>query len=232
MQEKALEIASHITHPVTVAAFALVFAAFSFALSIKAKKPRIAWLLAIAIMILGLAPLLASVFLQSQGIYRVHIVVVGPDEQPLNDAEITTSIGGEIKKTSGGWELDIPPQVRPADRKVTIYASVKDGFVAGSSTLFLADDFYPPARVPLKALPEAMIRGIVTDPSGRSVAGARVSIPGYGDTVISDEAGNFALYAHAPYGKMVTVHAEKGNLLADLPEPAGHTQINVKLHAP
>ena len=230
MQEKALEIASHITHPVTVAAFALVFAAFSFALSIKAKKPRIAWLLAIAIMILGLAPLLASTFLESQGIYRVHIVVVGPDEQPLNDAEITTSIGGEIKKASGGWELDIPPQVRPADRKVTIYA-VKDGFVPGSSTLFLVDDFYPPARVPLKALPEVMIRGIVTDPSGRSVAGARVSIPGY-DTVISDEAGNFALHAHAPYGKMVTVHAEKGKLLANLPEPAGYTQINVKLHAP
>jgi hypothetical protein len=42
MQEEALKLASHITHPVTVAAFALVFAAFALK---AASRPRNrAWL--------------------------------------------------------------------------------------------------------------------------------------------------------------------------------------------
>jgi len=75
MQEQALKIASHITHPATVAAFALVFASSAFALALRAKKPRIAWVLAAGIIALGLAPLAASTFLQSQGLYRVRVTV-------------------------------------------------------------------------------------------------------------------------------------------------------------
>jgi hypothetical protein len=73
VQDQALKIASHITHPVTIAAFALVFAATALALALRAKKPRIAWVLATGIIILGLAPLAASTFLQSRGIYRVRV---------------------------------------------------------------------------------------------------------------------------------------------------------------
>ena len=134
MQEEALKLASHITHPVTVAAFALVFAAFALSASLKAKKPRLAVILAIAIVLLGLAPLAASTFLQSRGVYRVRVIVLGLDKQPVHDAEVTT-MGGEIKKADGSWELEIPPQTRPADGKLSLFASVKDAFLAGSSTL-------------------------------------------------------------------------------------------------
>jgi hypothetical protein len=72
----------------------------------------------------------------------------------------------------------------------------------------------------------------VTDPAGRSVAGARVSVPGYSGAVVTDKEGSFALPAHAPYGKIVTLHAEKGIFFADLPEPAGKGQITLKLHPP
>src|SRR5712671_2324306 len=98
MQEQALKIASHITHPVTIAAFALVFASSAFALAFRAKKPRIAWVLAVGIIILGLAPLAASTFLQSRGVYRVRVSVLGTDKQPVDDALVTSSIGGEPKK--------------------------------------------------------------------------------------------------------------------------------------
>ena len=171
MQEEALRLASHITHPVTVAAFALVFAAFALGAALKNKKPRLAVILAIAIVVLGLAPLAASTFLQSRGVYRIRVVVLGPDKQPVHDAEVTT-MGGEIKKADGNWELEVPPQTRPADGKLSLFASVKDAFLAGSSTLVLADDYYPTATIQLAPLPEVVFRGIVKDELGRSVAGA------------------------------------------------------------
>jgi hypothetical protein len=123
MQEQALKIASHITHPASVAAFALVFAAAAFALALRSKKPRIAWSLAIGIIILGLAPLAASTLLQSRGVYRVRVVVLGRDRLPVDDAHVTSSIGGEPKRVENGWEFDIPPQSRPADGELKLFAS-------------------------------------------------------------------------------------------------------------
>src|SRR5713101_5468291 len=125
MQQEALKIASHITHPVTIAAFALVFAAFALGLALRAKRPRMAWILAAGIIVLGLAPLAAATFLQSQGVYRVRIIALGPDQLPIENAHVTSSIGGEPKKVEGGWEFDVPPQTRPADGKVVLFASEK-----------------------------------------------------------------------------------------------------------
>jgi hypothetical protein len=222
MQEEALKLASHITHPVTVAAFALVFAAFALGMALKAKRPRLAVILAIAIVVLGLAPLAASTFLQSRGVYRVRVIVLGLDKQPAHDAEVT-SMGGEIKKADGSWELEVPPQTRPADGKLALFASVKNAFLAGNSTLVLADDYYPTATIQLAPLPEVIFRGIVKDALGKSVAGAHVSISGYQDIATTNEMGNFELPAHAGEGQMVSVHAEKGNLVEDLSVPAGAT---------
>ena len=222
MWEKALEIASHITHPATVAAFALVFAAFALAAALKARRPRLAMILAVTIVVLGLAPLAASTFLQSRGVYRIRVVVLAPDKQPVHNAELST-VGGEIKKADGSWELEIPPQTRPADGKLSLFASVKDAFLAGSSTLVLADDYYPTATIQLAPLPPVIFRGIVKDELGKSVAGAHVSISGYQEIATTNEMGNFELPAHAAEGQMVSVHAEKGNLVADLSVPAGAT---------
>ena len=108
MFEKALEIASHITHSATVAVFAAVLAAYLFSLAIKKRKSHITWLLAAVVLILGLAPLLSSAYLQSRGIYRVRAVVLGTDKLPDNDAHVISSNGGEPKKVEGGWEFDVP----------------------------------------------------------------------------------------------------------------------------
>jgi hypothetical protein len=75
MEEQALalvlKIAGHIGHPVTIAAFALVIAVSVFALAHRAKRPFMAWIVAAGIIVLGVAPLLASAFLQSRGVYHV-----------------------------------------------------------------------------------------------------------------------------------------------------------------
>jgi hypothetical protein len=221
MQEHALKIASHITHPVTIAAFALVFAASAFALALRAKKPRIAWVLAVGIIVLGLAPLAASTFLQSRGVYRVRVAVLGPDRSPIEDAHVSSSIGGEPKKVENGWEFDIPPQSRPADGKLKLCASVNYAFLAGRSTLILGEDYFPTAEIQLDRDTSAIIRGDVIDEHSRPVAGAHVWIPGYPDNAVTDERGNFVLPAHAADGQVVRLRAQKDQLNADISTPAG-----------
>jgi hypothetical protein len=232
MQEQALKIASHITHPVTVAAFALVFASSAFALALRAKKPRIAWILAAGIIILGLAPLVASTFLQSQGLYRVRVVVLGTDKLPDNDAQVISSNGGEPKKVEGGWEFDIPPQSRPADGKLKLFASEKNAFLAGSSTLVLDKDYFPTVEIRLDLDTSAIVRGDVIDERRRSVAGASVSIPGYSDVATTDAMGNFVLPAHAADGQVVRLRAQKGQLAADVSVPAGNAPVELMLKRP
>ena len=209
-----------------------MFAAFAFGLAVQARKLRLAYILAVAIVVLGLAPLVSSMFLQNKGVYRIRVVVLGPDSQPVSAAEVSTSTGAEIKKANGNWEVDVSPQTRPADGKVTVFASVKDSFLAGDATVTLSDEYYQSLTIRLAPLPDATIRGIVTDSVGRSAAGAKVSVPGYRDVAVTDQNGNFALPAHAPNGKMTRVHAEKGGLVADLSCPAGNGQVELNLHRP
>jgi hypothetical protein len=111
MLTKALELAAQITHPVTAAIFAAVLALIaliSLSKGGKKKPPQIAWALSAIIFLLGLSPLLASTYLDSRGIYRVRIEVSNPAKEPVHDAEITSSAGGELKKTDAGWEFTIP----------------------------------------------------------------------------------------------------------------------------
>ena len=221
MWEKALEIASHITHPGTIAVFTAVLAAFLFTVAFKKRQSRIPWFLAAAILLLGLAPLLSSTYLLSRGVYIVRVFVLGIDKQPIDDARVTTSAGGEPKKIQGGWEFDIPPQSRPADGKVKFFASVRDAFLAGNSTLVLDKDYFPSVEIQLEQDTSAMVRGDVIDDHGRSIVGARVSIPGYPDVAVTDGMGNFVLPAHAADGQIVQVRAQKDRLVGTMSVPAG-----------
>jgi hypothetical protein len=221
--KKALEFASHITHPVTVAVFAAILAAFLFTIAIKKRQSGITWLLAVVVLLLGLAPLLSSTYLQSRGLYIVRVFVLGPDKQPVDDARVTSSSGGEAKKIQGGWEFDIPPQSRPADGKLKLFASVKNAFLTGDSTLVLDRDYFPAVEIQLDRDTSATVRGDVIDERRRFIAGAHVWIPGYSDGILTDAMGNFVLPAHAADGQMVRLHAQKDQLTADVSTPAGRS---------
>jgi hypothetical protein len=214
--EKALEMASRITHPYSVAAFALVFAAMALLFALKAKKPRIAWLLAAALLVLGISPLVASTYLESRGIYHIRVVILGTDGQPVNKADLLSSAGGELKQANGNWEFDLAPQVRPSSGLITFYASVKDAYLAGNSSLALEEDYFPTVTIQLVPMPSVILRGIVVDENGKAAAGARVAVSGYSDIAIADEMGNFSLPAHHAEGQLVTIRAEKGDRVAEL----------------
>ena len=177
--------------------------------------------MAAGIIVLGVAPFAASAFLQSRGVYHVQVVLLRPDQSPVEIAQVKSSNGGELKMVGGGWELDIPPQARPADGKVTLSAAVKDEFLKGASTLVLAHDYYPTVTIQLVADASAMVRGVVVDEDMRAVAGATVSIDGDSEVAVTDQKGNFVLPAHAGKGQMVEIHAQKGPLTGHLSAPAG-----------
>ncbi len=218
----ALKVAGHIGHPLAVAAFALVSAAFAFALALRAKEPLMAVIVAAGIVVLGVAPFAASAFLQSRGVYHVQVDVLEPDQSPAEIAQVKSSNGGKPKMAGSGWELDIPPQARPADSKITLSASVKDEYLKGASTLVLDRDYYPTVTIQLVGDASAKIRGVVVDEDLRAVAGATVSIAGYSDVAATDEKGNFVLPAHpVKQGQMVEVCAQKGQLTGRLSAPAG-----------
>jgi len=220
----ALQIASQVKEPIPVAAIGLVFMVIMF-LSVRRAKKSIAIsllsILAIGVILACLAPLAAQVFLQSRGLYRVRVIAMDPDRLPAADSKVTSSIGGEPKKTDAGWEFDIPPQSRPADGKVTFYASVKGAFLSGNSTLVLEKDYFPTVQIQLGRDTSAKLWGTVVDDSRRSVAGAQVSIAGYSDIAVTDVMGNFTLPAHAADGQIVVVRAQKGKLATTLSVPAG-----------
>jgi hypothetical protein len=222
-QALALKVASHIGHPVMIATFALLIAASVFALALRAKRHLMAGVLAAGIIVLGVAPFAASAFLQSRGVYHVQVVVLRPDQSPVDIAQVKSSNGGELKMVAGGWQLDIPPQARLAGGIITLSAFAKDEFLGGRSTLVLAQDYYPTATIQLVADTSAMVRGVVVDEDLGAIAGATVSIDGYPDQAVTDQKGNFVLPAHAGNGQMIEVQAQKGPLAGRLSAPAGKT---------
>ena len=225
MLTKALELAAQITHPVTAAIFAAVLALIALVVLSrdKRKPPQIAWALVIVLFILGLSPLLARTYIESRGIYRVRIELLGLDNQPVHDAAITSSAGGEMKKFDSGWEFTIPPQGIPADGMVTFRAVQQDAFLGGSATLKLAHDYFPAIVLQLSTQPAGIVRGMVTDEEGRPIEGARVWLLGYDDASKTGPTGSFSLSAHAADGQQVTIVAQKGDVTAQDTAFAGKT---------
>jgi hypothetical protein len=233
MLTKALELAAQITHPVTAAIFAAVLALIAL-LSLtkgtgKKKPPQIAWLLATVIFLLGLSPLVASTWLDSRGIYRVRIEVFNPGKEPVHDAEITSSAGGELKKTDAGWEFTIPREEKPANSEVTFRAALKDSYLAGNSTLKLEKDYSPQLTIQLASLPSVEVRGMVEDGNGRPIEGARVWVLGYDEAATTSSTGNFSLPTHHADGQQITLVARKDDRNTRTTAFAGQTDAEVIL---
>ena len=221
MPEQALKIANHIPHPGVVAIFFLVSAVIVLALALRAKRPVVGSAAAVLLISVGVVPLAVNHTVQARGIYHIQVLLLRPDGSAIYYAQLKSSHGGEMKISEGGWRLDIPPQTRPADGKVTFSAAVNDEFLKGASTLTLADNYYPSVTIPLAAETSAKIKGVVVDEKMAAVSGATVSVAGYPEATITDSKGNFVLPAHAGNGQMVEVDAEKDGVMTHLNAPAG-----------
>ncbi len=220
LQIRALEAAGQVNNQWAYLTAFAVLATF-LAWKVHRTKPGLTWFLVVVATLLGLAAILAQLFPQIRGIYRVQITVVSPGGQQVNDAKVTSTIDGTKKKAEDTWQLDIAPQVRPADRKVTVYAQRPDAYQAGNTTFEFGNDYTPSVTIHLAALAPVTMRGTVRDDHGKSVSQARVSVSGYHNVAVTDDMGNFELPAHAAEGQLVALHAEKEELVADVTVPAG-----------
>ena len=233
--EKIFEIPTHIRTAWSLAALgivALVWLAAKKPWGGKARKvPPIWWGVIVAVVLLGLVPIGAPLLVGERAIHRVRVTVLGPNRMPVEDARVWSSMGGEAKKVAGGWQFDIPAATKPADGKLTVYASVANAFLSGSQELQLGRDLNPTVTVQLRKETGAQVRGIVADESGRKIAGARVSVRGHEkEAVKTTEGGNFTLAAHAADGQQVLLHAEKeGHEAANQWHPAGDFPATITL---
>src|SRR6476660_3412569 len=82
-------------------------------------------------------------------IYRVRVVLVYRGA-PIDQGRVWSSLGGEAKKVSAGWEFDIPPVTLPADHKLEIYASDDPRFLQGQTNLVLGADMNPKTTIEMQ----------------------------------------------------------------------------------
>ncbi len=163
--------------------------------------------------------------------YRVRVIVTDPHQTPVSDAKVWSSIGGEPAQVAGGWLFVIPKDSKPADGKVTFYATKETAYLRGQSPLQLADDHNPSVTVQLANDRGAKVIGIVEDSRQSAVEGATVSVIGYdAEAEVTKGSGSFSLPAHASEGQQVQLHAEKkGYHSANAWCPAGDTPCSILL---
>lgn len=213
------EIASKVSSAWSLAAFAIIALVLLITKLQGRKVPSVAWAVVAAIVIIALAPIVAPAYLNSYGIYRVRVVVLDDRQMPTNDAKVTCSTGGEIKKVEGGWECDIPAKTKPTDGKMQAYAAVANAFLTGRTELELRDDYSPVATIALAKDTSAKIKGIVVDSDSAPVEGVRVGVVGYeAEAQITQQGGNFVLPAHAANDQQVQLFAFKEGYDAGPPQ--------------
>ncbi len=163
--------------------------------------------------------------------YRVRVIVVDSHQTPVNDAKVTSSIGGEPQRVEGGWQFVVPKDTKPLDGKVIFYASKDAAFLKGQTALQLDDDHNPSVTVQLASDRTAKVLGIVEDDKQSAIAGATVSVIGYdSEAVETKSSGSFSLPAHAADGQQVQLHAEKsGYRAANQWCPAGDSPCSILL---
>ena len=145
-------------------------------------------------------------------VYRVHVSVLDPQGRAVKDAEVSSSVGGQILHSGEGYQIEIPASSRPADGAVVIRAAAPSAFWKGETEVRLSNSASLTAVVAMKSDKSAQVRGMVVDSSQRAMAGVRVSVVGQTESVMTNEAGAFTLPAHAADGQQVQIRAEKSGM--------------------
>ena len=164
-------------------------------------------------------------------LYRIRVTVLSSTGLPVDDAKVWSSLGGEPKKVSGGWEFNVARAAIPIAGLLTVFASRSAAFELGSSGLQLAREPNPALTLRLQRDLSAQLQGIVVDSSNRAIAGARVFLVGFeSEATSSGPSGGFILPAHAAEGQQAQLHVEKQGYSAVTEfHPAGHTTVSIVL---
>lgn len=144
-------------------------------------------------------------------IYSLLITLEAPSGVDLSKEKIdvTPDLDGTLKRTPSGWQFDIPASRVPADKVVTVRASVPDLFLEGKKAHSLTGEALQKCTVPLTRLYGGKFAGNVVEVgSGDSVAGARISILDTSETIKTDENGVFSIPLSKKEGQMIEVHVQ------------------------
>lgn len=148
-------------------------------------------------------------------IYALRVQVLDPDGNPITESQVRVSHANEPQSLPDGWwEVEIPAIKLPLDRKVTIRVD-SEAWRGARREVELGEDPNPTAEIQLLP-PESTLRGLVLDPTGRAVAGAKVTsqdvpVP----SVTTDADGRFELVLPLPPEARVRVRAEEDGFSAD-----------------
>ena len=165
-----------------------------------------------------------------EGAVTIRLTVLGPDAMPVEDAKVWSSIGGEVKKVAGGWELEIPLSKVPATRTLTIYAAQETSYLKGKRDVTFGDDPVITASLQLERETSAEVKGVVVDEAKEPIAGATVSIVGTAGVATTDAQGHFSLAAHAAMNEEVRLRiAKSGYRPVEQYHPAGETPAYIIL---
>ena len=166
------------------------------------------------ICIMGLAPIAANAYLETQhakvlSVYHIRAIVVDEKNIPITGAHLRTAASSETSTTSDGdGAITIARGSLPADGKITIFADKESAYLHGSAAIQLGNDPNPTVFIHAQRDSSAAVTGMVEDGSGHAIQGAVVSLAG-GSSTQTSETGNFTLVAHAAPGQPVTLHIEK-----------------------
>jgi len=164
------------------------------------------------------------------GVYQLRVTVLSPQRTPVDDAKVTTNVGGEPSRVAGGWQFDIPDGRLPASREVKVFAEQANAFTHGKTTVSFGEQRVLATEIVLAKDTSATVRGIVVNRAGKAVAGARVSVVGFdAEGVVTGADGGFELKTHAAEGQSVRVHAEKDRMAVNQEHPAGGAAMTVML---
>lgn len=167
----------------------------------------------------------------AEDLFRVRVIVQSPQGVPDDEGvKVWSSLGGEAKKVSGGWEFEIPGSKRPSDKKLTVYAEKATQFQKGEVEVALNQ---PVETVNLRLAKDrsGKVSGIVTDTSGHSLQGARVAVVGGSAAAVeTDATGRFDLLPGVAVGEEVRLRVEKsGYVLGEQFHVAGDVPATVIL---
>jgi hypothetical protein len=229
------ETAARITNPISLAAYGIAAVVCIVIRSRKARIPNAVWLvIACLVLVPNLAPPIVEVLrFSAHPTYRVRVTVLDPSGVPIdeNNTRVWSSLGGETKTVSGGWEIDVTNDSKPVDGKLTVFAQVASAFLNGRETVVLADDHSPALILTLRQDDTAKIAGTVFDESRQPARNATVYVVGYqSEGMATNGSGYFELKAHKSEGQQVELHAEAHGKAADAYRPAGRELVELWLH--
>jgi hypothetical protein len=234
--KEVFQYVAKINNPFSLAAFA-VAATLYLLLRKRGKIPTLAW---ICIMVLVLGAILSAAYVdvfrlrsKDASMYRVRVTVMGPNGAPVEQAQIWSSVGGEPKKVSAGWEFDIPASITPRNGKVTIFAASPPIYPSAQAELELRSDYNPTATVQFRKAELVSIRGIVINESQKGIEGVKVKAVGYETEIATTQKdGDFVLQKHFTDGQQVLLRAErKGYAAVEQYHPAGAEPVTIVLTA-